>query len=633
MCGIAGYTDRSGVGSDDRLIQRMTATLESRGPDAEGFLLDGPVALGHRRLRIIDLEGGGQPMSNEDGTVWVSFNGEIYNFRELRAELERAGHRFSTRSDTEAIVHAYEEFGDQCFTRLNGMFALAIWDAKNCRLVLARDRMGKKPLYYGCRDGEIVFGSELKALAEHPAISHETDLHALGRYLSFEFVPAPYAILKGTRKLPGGHLLIWESGRSEVRRYWDVTFGECPWPDEASAAEALRDCLAAAVQRRLVSDVPLGVLLSGGVDSSGIAALAARSVTRLRTFSIAFNEPSFDESQYARQVAAALGTEHTEARFSIEALLECIPRIFDYVDEPLADASLLPTYLLCQQTRQAVTVALGGDGGDELFLGYPTFAASRLADRYRRLPSSVRRGVTAMVDHLPVSEGNLSFDFKARQFLKGLEYPPPIQDQVWLGAFTREEALAVLTGEARDAMRLDDPYVELVRDTGNCSARDRIEALAYHYMRYYLAEGVLTKVDRASMANSLEVRAPLLDPEVVEFATHVPVEWKMGGGGKRLLKQALAPLLPREIVRRPKKGFGIPLTGWLRRELRPLCDELLDEERIRRQGLFDLAAVRRLLMEHREGQRDNRKPLWTLLAFQLWLSRCSTRSNAFASTH
>jgi asparagine synthase (glutamine-hydrolysing) len=598
----------------------MTAQLAQRGPDAEGVLADGPVVLGHRRLKIIDLEGGAQPMSNEDDTVWVVFNGEIYNFPDLRAELEALGHRFRTRCDTEAIVHAYEEYDTDCFRRFNGMFALAIWDRRMGRLLFARDRMGKKPLYYAELGRDLAFASELKALEAHPHVSREIDPGSLCRYLAFEFVPAPHAIYRGVRKLPAGHYLVWDGHEATVRSYWDLEFRPCPYPDLHSAAEELRDRLGESVRRRLVSDVPLGVLLSGGIDSSGVAALAARHTNSLKTFSIGFNEPSFDESRFSRLVAQSVGSEHTEHCFSPTSLIDLIPEVFRYLDEPFADPSVLPTYLLCRHTRRSVTVALGGDGGDELFLGYPTFPAARFAYLWARAPRWARGGFAAAVRRLPVATRNLSLDFLLKQFVKGMDYAPPVREQVWLGAFTREEQARLMTADARAALADQDPYTDLVRDVEGCTALDRLDRSAYHYARYYLGEGVLTKVDRASMANSLEVRAPLLDPAVVELATEIPVDWRLGKGGKRILREALSPVLPPAIVRRRKKGFGIPLTAWLRRELVPLCDELLDSCRLRRQGLFDPGVVAGLLQEHRAGMRDHRKALWTLLAFQLWQS-------------
>ncbi len=618
MCGIAGYPDRRGVGSNPLRIRRMADRLASRGPDAEGFQLDGPVALGHRRLRIIDLEGGAQPLCNEDGTVWVVFNGEIYNFLDLRRDLERRGHRFATRSDTESIVHAYEEFGLGCFARFNGMFALAIWDSRRERLVLARDRMGKKPLYYSTPDGELIFASELKALVEHDAVSTEPDPAAVARYLAFEYVPAPHSIYRGTKKLPAGHLLTWEGGRLDVRSHWDLEFRACPYPDFRAAAEELRDRLGRAVRRRLVSDVPLGILLSGGVDSSGVAAFAASVRPGLRTFSIGFEEPSFDESRYSRQVSERIGSRHHEDRFCARALLELIPDVFGYLDEPLADPSLLPTYLLCRQTRESVTVALGGDGGDELFYGYPTFQAARFADRYERLPRWARTGAAAFAQRLPVSDRNLSWEFRLKQFLRGVESQPPVRDQQWLGAFNESENAAVLAPGLRAELDRDDPYTDLIAQMSECQADDPLDRLGYQYARYYLAEDILTKVDRASMACSLEVRAPLLDPEVVELATEIPSSWKLGRGGKRILKAALAGLVPEQVLRRPKKGFGIPLTAWLRGPLAPLCDELLEPAALRRDGFFDPRTVSDLLAAHRARARDCRKQLWTLLVFQLW---------------
>jgi asparagine synthase (glutamine-hydrolysing) len=622
MCGIAGFVNRAGEIAERAVLERMTSTLVHRGPDGDGFHVDGPAALGHRRLAIIDLDTGGQPMANEDGTVWVSYNGELYNEPALRSWLLSRGHLFRTRSDTEALVHLYEEDGPDFVQRLNGMFALAIWDARRGRLVLARDRMGQKPLYHAATArGGLVFGSEPKALLAHPEVARTLSPVGLARYLFYEYVPAPDTIWEGVRKLPPAHLLIWEQGRVELRRYWEPPLPEPEAPSLDEAARRFWADLGGAVDRHRRSDVPLGVFLSGGVDSSSVAAALCerQPASSVRTYSIGFDDPSFDESPHARAVARYLGTDHHERTFSANDVLALLPEVSNWLDEPLGDASILPTHLLSRFAREDVTVVLGGDGSDELLAGYPTFAAERAASWYRRLPAPARGLAGAAVRRLPVDHGNISLDFKLKQFLRGAAEPAPLAHQRWLGSFSGAEIERLLINGSPCLVEAD--HLALARSLARPGA-DSLTLSLWLYQRTYLAEDILTKVDRSSMACGLEVRAPFLDAELVDEVATLPASYKYGRGRtKRLLKRAAHGRLPASVLKRAKKGFGIPVARWLRGPLAPWLDNLLGPDRLRRQGVFRGEEVGTMIAEHRAGVRDHRKPLWTLLMFQLWHDR------------
>jgi asparagine synthase (glutamine-hydrolysing) len=625
MCGITGWANLDARtpppdGGRD-LLHAMCERMVHRGPDSEGLMMTTGVALGMRRLAIIDLVTGEQPTWNEDKSVAVVLNGEIYNYRELRHDLEKRGHSFRSASDTEVLPHLYEEYGKEMVKHLNGMFAFALWDSKRRRLFVARDRFGEKPLYWGIFDNTLLFASEPKVLLAHPAVQPSLNLQALRQYLSFDYVPAPLSIYQGINKLTAAHTLTLEDGQVEIERYWNLSFKKPKnVPSEREAAEHLRQLLTDSVRMRLVSDVPLGVLLSGGIDSSTITALAVLASTEtVKTFSISFAEASFDESSYARAVATHLGTDHHEERFSADLAANLVGEIGAWLDEPLSDPSLLPTYLLSRFTRKHVTVALGGDGGDEIFAGYPMYLGHQIANIYARVPRLMRRAlVEPMVRMLPVKTRNLSFDYRARRFVAGADHDPIARHHMWFGSFTAGEQQNLLTDKVKSQSN-PDIYSEARRLAQECDAVDMIECMQSLDTQLYLAEDILTKVDRASMAVSLEVRAPFLDPRVAEYAASLPRNYKLRGRkSKYILKRAVADLLPPFVARRGKKGFGIPVAEWLKGKLRPLSRDLLSPERIKRAGVFDPQYVTRLLDEHEAGTANHRKPLWTLLMFELW---------------
>ena len=598
ICGVAGGDPAAGR----LLVDRMCAAMVHRGPDDTGTVQREGVALGMRRLSIIDVAGGHQPMHNEDSTVWLVQNGEIFNHRELRTRLVAAGHVFTTASDTEVLVHGWEEWGEQMVERLNGQFAFCVLDVRAKSLFLARDRMGIKPLHYAISGDRLVFASELKALLRDPALRGGVDPVALDAYLAYEFVPSPRSIVRGISKLRPGHTLTWSLTERDVkiRQYWapslnlDLDGGAL---DVDAECERLRDVLRESVRKELLSDVPLGVFLSGGIDSSAVTAMMTQLGGDVKSFSVGFSERSFDEAPYARQVARHLGTDHRELTLEPAMMLDLVPRLPSLLDEPLGDASIIPTYLLSAFTREHVTVALGGDGGDELFAGYPTLQAHRLATYYTRVPRLLRRGlVEPVVRRLPVSRRNLSFDFRAKRFVAGAELPVAERHLSWMGSFP---ARGVVESE----------FAEV----------DPLNQVLMLDMRYYLENDILVKLDRASMMASLEGRVPLLNNDFVAYATALPMRMKLRGlRSKYLLKRALRGILPDDILDRPKKGFGIPVAEWFRGPLREQLLSVLSPERIRREGFFEPGMVARLVDDHLAGRRDNRKQLWTLFAFESW---------------
>ncbi len=625
MCGIAGWGNldprTSPHSGAEELLRAMCDRMHHRGPDSEGYLLDDGIALGMRRLAIIDLLTGEQPTFNEDHSVAVILNGEIYNYRELRSDLETRGHTFRSESDTEVLPHLYEEYVRDMVDHLNGMFAFALWDERQRRLFIARDRFGEKPLYWGVFDNTLLFASEPKVLLAHPAVKPNLNLNALRQYLSFDYVPAPLSIYEGISKLPAAHTLTLEDGQVKVERYWKLSYKtRQPVRSVNEAAEPLRELLADSVRMRLVSDVPLGVLLSGGIDSSLVTALAVRAASEtVKTFSISFAEASFDESQYARAVAKFLGTDHHEERFSASLAANLVGEIGAWMDEPISDPSLVPTYLLSRFTRKHVTVALGGDGGDEIFAGYPMYFGHHMARAYLSLPKFLRRGlVEPMVNLLPVKTKNLSFDYRARRFITASHYDEVARHHVWFGSFTPDDQESLLSEDVKRASE-PDIYRDARRLFAECDSTNMTECMQSLDTQFYLAEDILTKVDRASMAVSLEVRAPYLDPRVAEFAASLPASYKLHGyTSKYILKKAAKGLVPPFVWRRGKKGFGVPFAQWLKKELKPLAHDLLSPERLRRSGIFNPAYVAKLQDEHERGVANHRKLLWTLLSFELW---------------
>ncbi len=620
MCGIAGYAtfDPRGV-ADAAAIRGMLACISHRGPDDEGDFIDQGVVLGHRRLSVIDVAGGHQPLFGARDSTVIICNGEIYNYRELGKELRARGHQFRTGSDAEVAAHAYDEWGLDFLDKLDGMFALVLWDGAARRLVLARDRMGEKPLYYTRAGDLFLFASELTSLLQHPEVSGELDYEALSEYLALEYVAAPRTILRDMRKLEPGCALVLENGELRHLRYWTLDPRarlHIPYDD---AVVALRDKLDAAVSSRLVADVPLGVFLSGGLDSSTVAAIAARHGA-LDTFAIGFRESSFDESGYARKVAQHIGSRHHERIFGGEEMLDLVPRLAGMLDEPLGDASFLPTALLSAFARGRVTVALGGDGGDELFAGYPMHQAQRVARIGRLTPAPLRSLVGAAARALPVEHRNFALPFKVLTFLKGAGEPAPLNHALWMSSFAPAEQHSLLTDAAWARAGAGSEAFRVIRETWQKSEGASRLARATHLDALtYLPNDILTKVDRASMRVALEVRAPFLARDVVEFAFALPDSFRMrGSSGKRLLKDAARTLLPAEIIDRPKKGFGIPVAAWLTGPLRSFAQDVLSREALTRTGIFNPATVHYMLEQHLQKRADLRKPLWTLLVFELW---------------
>ncbi len=620
MCGIHGILAPRGDLSF--ALEEMGARLAHRGPDGAGVARIPGASLGHTRLSVIDLsEAASQPLWDARHQVCIVFNGEVYNYREIREQCLRAGLELRSASDTEAIVGLYLLEGERAFARLDGIFAFCLFDSRSGDAYLVRDPMGVKPLYWSDRPEGLVFASELGALVGSSLVPVEVDPAALQAYLQFDFVPGPWSIVRGVAKLREGHLLHLDAtGGRSIRRY-----APPPQPvsdergDFASDVAEFDRIIHRTVERQLVADVPLGVFLSGGIDSSIVARTAVEvSGSRISTFSIGFEDPSFDESRWAALVASSIGSDHHVRDPGARALLDLVPSVADVVSEPLADGSIFPTLLLSRFARRHVTVALSGDGADELFAGYPTYRAASLARGLSRLPRAVRRALAGAADVvLPVNYDNLSFDFRVRKFLSGLDPDPVLRNERWLGTFQPEELPLLL--RAHDA-RLQPELERLLHEpSAEIPRRNGLEALLRTDQRFYLQDQVLVKVDRASMSCALEVRVPFLAPEMVAFARALPADRKLAGSrGKALLRAYAAGRLPPEIVERPKKGFGAPLGKWFRGELRELLEDVLSPASLARHGLFEPAFVARLLREHAAGRHDHRKRLFNLLMFQLW---------------
>lgn len=627
MCGICGIVgDQIAFRANQPILEKMLASIRHRGPDDNGTYVDDDALLGSVRLSIIDLSTGHMPICNEAGDIWIVFNGEIYNYQSLREYLLVRGHQFKSQSDTEVVVHLYEEFGVECVQHLNGIFAFAIWDRKQKRLFLARDRMGIKPLYYTEIGDQLVFASEMRAILAHSRVKRDIDPVSLNEYLSFEYVPSPRTIITNIFRIPAGCWATYSKAGLKVESYYQLSLARSemqPPVDWRDYTARLDERLQASIKQELVSDVPVGVLLSGGVDSSTVAAYMAELYPRkVKSFSIGFEEKSFDESIFARRVAKHLGTEHNELILSAKKAGEMVANIADYLDEPFGDSSFIPTFLLSQFARQQVKVALGGDGGDELFAGYPTLIAHKMINYYERIaPWTFRAHLApAILKILPVSFNNISFDFKVRRFLSGRGYPIEVRHQRWLGSLYDEDKQDLLQDWLKPVLR--DTYYMAYHYSRKCDAVQYLNRLLYNDINLYLEGDILFKVDRASMASSLEVRVPLLNRDLVDYISTLPIELKLRGiTGKYILKKCVEHRLPSDIINRPKKGFNMPVAHWMTRDLRELVEDSFSETTLKNQGLFKHGFIRKLFDDHLEYRRDNRKPLWTLLVFQLWYAK------------
>jgi asparagine synthase (glutamine-hydrolysing) len=620
MCGICGVVfAQPGEGIAEATLRQMCRVMRHRGPDDEGYYSDDQAAIGMRRLSIIDLSTGKQPISNENGTIWIVFNGEIYNYLQLREQLERKGHTFSTNTDTETIIHAYEEYGDRCVEHFNGMFGFAIWDTARRRLFLARDRVGIKPMYYWFGQNQLVFGSELKAVIEHPNIPLEVDPVALNHFLTLEYIPSPWTIFKDIHKLPPGHFLVFENSRCKVKQYWDITFQETP-VDEAECVEALADLLRDAVRLQLVSDVPLGAFLSGGIDSSTVVALMSETASGpVRTFSIGFDDKTYNELPYARAIAARFSTDHHEELLhpDIAAVSE---RLVRHLDEPFGDFSVFPTYLVSQMARRHVKVALSGDGGDELFGGYETYVAQDLDRYYRLLPARMRQGVLpALMDRVPPQSAKKGFVNKAKRFIEGGALPSSLQHTRWMTFMSQRDKSALYQPEFCARLNGSTPAAVIEGYFKQVAGADTLAQQQYVDIKTYLVDNILTKVDRMSMAASLEARVPLLDHRIVEFAMNLPPHLKLHRGQtKVILRKAMARHIPAMVLNKPKQGFSIPLKHWLCGPLRPLMTDLLSVDSVRKRGYFQPQCVAGWVAEHLAGRANHSHRLWALMVFELW---------------
>lgn len=638
MCGIAGaaWTSNS-VPFDPAVLQRMTNAIAHRGPDDQGRYQSpadaGPgAALGHRRLSIIDLGGGHQPLSNEDGSIWIVFNGEIYNYQELQPALRKQGHVFRTSSDTETIVHLYEQYGPDCVRQLRGMFAFAIWDQNKRQLFLARDRLGKKPLVYRQEAHRLLFASELKALLQVPGVPRELDRTAVDSYLTYQYVPHPQTILNGYSKLPPAHWALFQDGELKLERYWQPAYSPPPkageFPSKDAARRQLRETLTTAVRLRMRSDVPLGAFLSGGIDSTIIAGLMQSLSTRpVKTFSIGFPVAAFDERSYAREAAQHLGTEHHEQVVEPSAL-QILPKLIWHYDEPFADSSAIPTMYLSEMTRREVTVSLSGDGGDELFGGYQRYQAVQVAGWTDRLPSFVRGLLGAEIwQKFPASVRQNSKRRRLKRLLSAIALERRRRYLKWISIFDDERRASLYTPEFQASLGQFDPAEFLFAAYQECPERDFVTQTTCADVLTYLPCDILTKVDIASMAYSLEARAPFLDHQVVDLAARLPVEWKIQGRqGKQILIETFADLLPKRIQTRSKMGFGVPLDHWFRNELRPLLADVLLSSQSLGRGFFEPQQVRQLVDEHTRGTWDHSYRLWSLLVLELWQQMFLDRS-------
>ncbi len=615
MCGICGiYNASSGEPASQAVLERMTRSIAHRGPDDSGFYRDGALGLGFARLSIIDLSGGHQPMSNETGDVWLVFNGEIWNYRKLRGELQAKGHLFRTQSDSETIIHAYEEYGVNCVARLHGMFGFAIWDNARKRLLLARDRAGKKPLYYTRVDGDLIFASEIKALLHHPHVKREADTQAIADFLSVRYVPGPATLFAGIYKVQPGHWLLYENGSLRIERYWDFTFGETERRPINEYIEGIQTHIRRAVAERMMADVPVGAMLSGGVDSSIVTGIMSELTDhKVKTFAVGFDHPDYNELPYARLVADHFGTDHYELVVRSSDLTAYWPLLTWHRDEPVSEPSDLGVYLVSRLARQHVKVVLSGEGGDELFAGYPKYVVDWLAKYYHILPAAIRDGmITPLLDHLPYSMRKL------KTAARNISQPAPQRWMAWFGIFNGQLKEQLLAGSVKASIDLDASRA-FRRWLEQNPQRDDLSAMLYLDTKIWLPDNLLMKGDKMTMAASLEGRIPLLDHQLIEYAASIPSDIKIRPfRAKYLLKRAFADFLPAPILTRKKMGFNVPTGIWFREGQRGFITSLLLSERMRSRGYFNVDFVARMLREHLEGRTNYQAQLFTLASLELW---------------
>lgn len=620
MCGICGVVSfQGGHGTDKSILQRMNQTLYHRGPDDEGYYQDSRASLAMRRLSIIDLFTGQQPIANENGDVWVVYNGEIYNFQSIRAELQQRGHQFKTQTDTEIIVHAYEEYGDECVKRFNGMFALALWDSRRCRLLMARDHLGIKPLYYWAGPDKLVFGSELKALVIHPDVPRQINLTAVDLFLSLEYIPSPLTIYEGIFKLPPGHILVMEDGRLHLSQYWDIPrqpVGE----DEDECAETLAGLMKEAVQIRMISDVPLGAFLSGGIDSSAVVGYMSQFSSKpVQTFTIGFEDNTYNELPFAEAVAKHFCTDHHYEMLNpdIASLAE---QLVQHHDEPFADTSIFPTYLVSKLARLQVKVALSGDGGDELFAGYDTYLAEQLNHHYGKLPGPLRRDVLPVFANMlppqPAKKGTIN---KVKRMIEGGALDPALQHTRWMIFMNNREKNNLYQPDLMGMLKYEATETFFERHFQKVKTFDTLAQQQYVDMKTYLPDDILTKVDRMSMAVSLEARVPLLDHRIAEFALNLPPHMKLNRSRtKIIMRRAVRRLVPDLVLEKPKEGFSIPMKHWLCSSLKPMMLDLLSENSVHQRGYFKPQVVSTWMREHLDGRVNHSHHLWALMVLELW---------------
>jgi asparagine synthase (glutamine-hydrolysing) len=624
MCGIVGFVNRNDAAADREILERMNRAIAHRGPDDDGFYINENVGLAMRRLAIIDLAGGHQPIHNTDKTKWIVFNGEIYNYQELRADLDKRGHQFYTNSDTEAIVHLYDEYGEDCLQHLRGMFAIAIWDERERSLFLARDRVGKKPILYSHQaNGDLIFGSEFQALLQHPAISRDVDHEAIDAYMSYLCVPAPMTAFKQIRKLEPGHWLKWKDGQIETRRYWLPDFSKKIEISEEDAIAETTRILRESTRLRMISEVPLGAFLSGGVDSSTVVALMAQESEKpVKTFSIGFEEQDFSELKYAKRVAEHVGAEYHEFIVRPNAL-EVLPTLVEHYGEPYADSSAIPTYYVSRETRKHVTVALNGDGGDESFAGYERHAAMRIAEQYHRLPEMLRKIVVETPANLiPTFELKRSRFRDVKRFLQAASMPKTERYFRWMSTFNRDAKSEIYTSEFTETVAEQNPSAYMDRWFAKANGSGILDSTLLNDLMTYLPNDLLVKVDIASMANSLEARSPFLDHNVIEFAASLPEHLKMRRfETKSLLKKVAARLVPAEVIYRRKMGFGVPVGKWFRFEMKEFVRDVLLSEKALDRGIVRREMLEKYVNEHTSGARDHAFQIWTLLMLELWFQR------------